>query len=133
MSELLTTEEIETLKTISRFESYTRFGFDLSKISSTLEAQQAQIKGLVGALEYAKNHDPLQEWIEAPTKEIITHCGVVARKAEQALSTLPAAFLEREKAREALVSAAREWFRTGESTNDLWLAVEALEALEGGE
>jgi len=108
MTELLTAEEIESLKTISRFESWKHGGFDLNKIVHTIETQQAQIKGLVGALEFYMNPEiyllraTLRATVMtgAPISNAICDAGKIATQA------LSASFLEREKAREAVVSAA---------------------------
>jgi len=72
---------------------------------TTLETQQAQIKGLVAALKIISLtvSEPCLGPCDCPTSDHLPSDSEIARKA---LSALPAEFLERERKRDAVIRAA---------------------------
>lgn len=119
-------------------------GKEIKRLQEQVKAQQAQIKGLVGALEDCANF--------AGCLSDLGNIGPdVLRISITAINTLPASFLERERAREAVIDRFREVVNTAAVTAEsirldadsgeieltdwgkLLPVVEALEALEGGE
>jgi len=129
----------------------------ISELKEKNEAQQAQIKGLVGALEQVNYCAELAidhvRDAYGPDREPTQAVEGIIEECDKALKTLPASFLERERAREAVIEAASKrylvesiaWitdcanggtaaFREywADEDKELFSAVEALEALEGG-
>jgi hypothetical protein len=121
----------------------------IQKTITATKTQQAQIKGLVGALERITKS-------ELPPEKVFDYEGndntdliaqyemgealgyhYQAMEAKKALSTLPAEFLEKERKREAVIRAAKKWFHEvgqqsceelGQACSVLEQSVEALEA-----
>lgn len=102
MTELLMAEEIEYLKDC--LHRGVLSPSDKRSIA-TIEAQQAQIKGLVEALEAAK------PFIEELVSNGYPREGSISayRLMEEGISILPAAFLQRERAREAVIEAVKKF------------------------
>ena len=88
------------------------------KALATIETQQSQIKGLVEALEEAiqaienlrsLTFDSLGHWELRQNSVPGAQSTQALKLSEKALSTLPADFLEKERKREAVIRAAKEY------------------------